>query len=170
MWLLEETQRLADSDALTGLQNRRRATQRMEHELSRARRYGTAFSVLLCDVDHFKSVNDRFGHNMGDEVLTKVAHTLKQTQRQVDLAGRWGGEEFLVLLTNTDAEGARATAERLRAAVEAIPAFEGGPEHVTCSIGGATFAGEDSATAFLERADQALYRAKERGRNRVELG
>src|SRR5690606_6506900 len=67
--LLEETQRLADSDALTGLQNRRRATQRMELELNRSRRYGTAFSVLLCDVDHFKSVNDRFGHNMGDEVL-----------------------------------------------------------------------------------------------------
>jgi two-component system cell cycle response regulator len=170
VFLLEETRRLANSDALTGLQNRRRATERLEAELARARRYNTPLSVALCDIDHFKQVNDKHGHNMGDEVLIRVAAVLQETLRQVDLVGRWGGEEFLVLLPDTDLEGAHIVGERLRIGVEGLPAFEGGPQRVTSSIGVATFQGEDNSAVFIDRADQALYRAKKAGRNRVELG
>ncbi len=170
VFLLEETRRLANSDALTGLQNRRRATERLEAELARARRYGTPLSVILTDIDHFKQVNDRFGHNMGDEVLVRVASTLQETLRQVDLVGRWGGEEFLVILPDTDLDGARIVAERLRLGVEAIPPFVEGPARVTSSVGVASFRGEENSAVFVDRADQALYRAKEAGRNRVELG
>jgi two-component system cell cycle response regulator len=170
VFLLEETRRLANSDALTGLQNRRRASERLETEIARARRYGTPLSLLLCDVDHFKQVNDRFGHNMGDEVLIRVAASLNETLRQVDLVGRWGGEEFLVLLPDTDAEGARIVAERLRLAIEAMPPFPDGPPRVTCSIGFAAYQNEDNSAVFVDRADQALYKAKKNGRNRVEQG
>jgi diguanylate cyclase (GGDEF)-like protein len=170
VFLIEETQRLANSDGLTGLQNRRRATERLELELERARRYGTQLCVLLCDVDHFKQVNDRFGHNVGDEVLALVAASLSETIRQVDLVSRWGGEEFLVLLPDTDRNGAMVVAERLRSAVASLPAVNGGPERVTCSIGMTSYDQDDSAAAFIDRADQALYRAKKNGRNRVEIG
>ncbi len=170
VFLLEETRRLANSDALTGLQNRRRATERLEAEVARARRYGVPLSLALCDIDHFKQVNDRYGHNMGDEVLVRVAGALQEALRQVDLVGRWGGEEFLVLLPDTDPEGARIVGERLRTAVEALPPFLDGPATVTCSIGVATFQSEDSGTVFVDRADQALYKAKKSGRNRIELG
>lgn len=169
VFLLEETRRLANSDGLTGLQNRRRTTERLEAEIARARRYGTKLSLLLCDVDHFKQVNDQFGHNVGDEVLVRVAATLSETLRQVDLVGRWGGEEFLVLLPDTDGEGARVVAERLRKAVESLPPFPGGPSKVTSSIGIASYNGEDNSAVFVDRADQALYRAKKAGRNRCEV-
>ncbi len=169
VFLLEETRRLANSDALTGLQNRRRATERLEAEVARARRYGTPLALALCDIDHFKQVNDRYGHNMGDEVLVRVAGALQEALRQVDLVGRWGGEEFLVLLPDTDSDGARIVGERLRMAVEGLPPFLDGPASVTCSIGVATFQSEDSGTVFVDRADQALYKAKKSGRNRIEL-
>jgi two-component system cell cycle response regulator len=170
VFLLEETRRLANSDGLTGLQNRRRATERLDAEIARARRYGTPLSLLLCDVDHFKQVNDRFGHNMGDEVLVRVASQLHETLRQVDLVGRWGGEEFLVLLPDTDTDGARIVGERLRLAIEAMPPFHQGPSSVTCSVGIANYQGEENSAVFVDRADQALYKAKKGGRNRCELG
>jgi diguanylate cyclase (GGDEF)-like protein len=170
MFLLEETRRLANSDGLTGLQNRRRVTERLDLELERTRIFGTSLSLLLCDVDHFKQVNDRFGHNIGDEVLIRVASTLQETIHQPDLVGRWGGEEFLVVLPDTDADGARLIGERLRRAIESLPPVVCGPERVTCSIGCTTREGDTPAAAFVDRADQALYRAKKNGRNRVEVG
>jgi diguanylate cyclase len=169
LFLSEETRRLANNDGLTGLQNRRRTTERLETEVARSRRYGVPLSIALCDVDHFKQVNDRFGHNMGDEVLVRVAHQLQNTLREVDLVGRWGGEEFLVLLPDTDQAGAKVVGERLRAAIEALPSFQGGPENITCSVGMAVFDANDSTSGFVDRADQALYRAKKGGRNRAEL-
>jgi two-component system cell cycle response regulator len=170
LFLSEETRRLANNDGLTGLQNRRRTTERLEVEVARARRYGTPLALALCDVDHFKQVNDRFGHNMGDEVLVQVGGALQNTLREVDLVGRWGGEEFLVLLPDTDIAGAAIVGERLRAGIEALPPFEGGPERVTCSVGVACFDASDSTSGFVDRADQALYRAKKSGRNRCEAG
>jgi two-component system cell cycle response regulator len=170
LFLSEETRRLANNDGLTGLQNRRRTTERLETEVARARRYGTPLAVALCDVDHFKLVNDRYGHNMGDEVLVQVAGALQNTLREVDLVGRWGGEEFLVLLPDTDRAGALIVGERLRAGIELLPPFEGGPERVTCSVGVACFENSDSIAGFVDRADQALYRAKKAGRNRCEVG
>jgi diguanylate cyclase (GGDEF)-like protein len=115
-------------------------------------------------------VNDRFGHNIGDVVLVQVGKALQQTLREVDLVGRWGGEEFLVILPDTDVPGARIVGERLRAGIEALPPFSGGPERVTCSVGLALFDPSDSTAGFIDRADQALYRAKKGGRNRAEIG
>ena len=168
LFLGEETLRLANNDGLTGLQNRRRTTERLEVEVARARRYGTPLAIALCDIDHFKQVNDRFGHNMGDEVLVQVGRALQDTLREVDLVGRWGGEEFLVLLPDTDPVGAQIVGERLRACVEALVPFSGGPERVTCSVGVACFESSDSTSGFVDRADQALYRAKKAGRNQCE--
>jgi two-component system, cell cycle response regulator len=168
LFLLEETRRLANNDGLTGLPNRRRASERLEIELSRSRRYRNPMAVALCDVDHFKHVNDQFGHNMGDEVLVHVARALSASLRQVDLVGRWGGEEFLVILPETDVAGARIVGERLRKSVETLPPFKDGPDKLTCSVGVAVFAGDTNTAGFVDRADQALYRAKRSGRNRVE--
>jgi two-component system cell cycle response regulator len=170
LFLLEETQRLAHYDGLTGLQNRRRTTERLEIEIARARRYRTPLCLAIGDVDHFKSVNDRFGHNMGDQVLVHVAGALQQSVREVDLVGRWGGEEFLIVLPDTNGEGALVVAERVRAAVEGLAAFPGGPERVTISIGVSQFRSDDTTASFVDRADQALYRSKQGGRNRSELG
>jgi len=170
LFLSEQTRHLANNDGLTGLQNRRRTTERLEIEIARARRYGVPLAVALCDVDNFKQINDRFGHNVGDHVLVQVARSLQTTLREVDLVGRWGGEEFLVLLPDTDVAGTRVVGERLRAGIEGLPAFSGGPERVTISVGLAGFDASDSTTGFIDRADQALYRAKKSGRNRCELG
>jgi diguanylate cyclase len=170
LFLLEETRRLANNDGLTGLPNRRRASERLEVEVSRSRRYRNPMAIALCDVDHFKQVNDRFGHNMGDEVLKSVAAALQASLRQVDLVGRWGGEEFIVILPETEPNGARVVGERLRKAIETMPPFTDGPDKVTCSVGMASFDGDASTSTFVDRADQALYRAKRGGRNRVEVG
>ncbi|HEX6245076.1 MAG TPA: diguanylate cyclase [Polyangiales bacterium] len=170
LFLSEETRRLANNDGLTGLQNRRRTTERLEIEIARARRYGVPLAVALCDVDHFKQVNDRFGHNMGDQVLVQVGRALQTTLREVDLVGRWGGEEFLIILPDTDVTGGRVVAERLRAGIEALPAFSAGPERVTASVGLACFEASDSTAGLIDRADQALYKAKKGGRNRYEVG
>jgi two-component system, cell cycle response regulator len=169
LFLLEETRRLANNDGLTGLPNRRRASERLEAEVSRSRRYRNPMAIALCDVDHFKNVNDRYGHNMGDEVLKHVAAALQSSLRQVDLVGRWGGEEFIVILPETEPNGARVVGERLRKAIESMPAFQDGPDKITCSVGMASFDGDASISTFVDRADQALYRAKRGGRNRVEL-
>ncbi|MDB4972942.1 MAG: hypothetical protein JWN48_1283 [Myxococcaceae bacterium] len=169
LFLLEETRRLANNDGLTGLPNRRRASERLEIEVSRSRRYRNPMAVALCDVDHFKQVNDRFGHNMGDEVLVQVASALQASLRQVDLVGRWGGEEFLVILPETEPSGARIVGERLRKAIESLTPFADGPDKITCSVGMAIFEGDATTAAFVDRADQALYRAKRGGRNRVEI-
>jgi two-component system cell cycle response regulator len=167
--LMEETRRLAFTDQLTGLPNRHRTAEQLVDELKRAHRYGTPLSIVLCDIDHFKSVNDTYGHNIGDDVLRQVARTLAQAVRNVDTVARWGGEEFLVILPNTSPAGARIVAERVRQQVERAPAVPGGPERRTLSLGVATFCEDPTPEALLERADQALYRAKHRGRNRVEF-
>ena len=168
--LVEETRRLADTCGLTGLANRRFITERLEHEIKRAQRYGTPVSIALCDADHFKQVNDVYGHNTGDEVLRLIAKTIQKTIRTVDYAGRWGGEEFLVILPETASAGARVVGERLRASVELGCAnVPSGPEKTTVSIGISSWSRGDDLEALVGRADECLYRAKGRGRNRVEI-
>jgi two-component system, cell cycle response regulator len=169
LFLMEQTRQLAQVDALTGLANRRTTAERLQQELLRAERTSGAVSVALCDVDHFKGVNDVYGHNVGDEVLRRVADTLGGYVRQVDVAGRWGGEEFLVVLPDASEAGGRVVAERLRAAIASMDSCPEGPPEVTMSIGVATYRAGDSPDALVDRADTALYRAKERGRNRVEV-
>jgi diguanylate cyclase (GGDEF)-like protein len=153
-------------DALTELTNRRGFEERLEVEITRATRYGHPISLLMIDVDDFKLVNDRFGHVVGDQVLKSVAAAIEQSIRTIDIAGRFGGEEFAVLLPETPLSGAVVVAERMRAAV-----VEGSaPTAITVSIGIAE--GDYQAPSrdeLLEKADAALYRAKLMGKNRVEL-
>ena len=169
LFLMEETQLLALTDGLTGLYNRRHASKRLEEEIARARRNGTGLCVAMCDVDHFKAINDEFGHSAGDHVLQGIANSLTEYVRRNDIVSRWGGEEFLVIFSEIKLTAARIVAERLRGRLASTPQVEGGPEKISVSIGLAMLRQGVTADALIEQADQALYRAKARGRNRVEV-
>lgn len=159
---------LATTDELTGLYNRREMLRRLNEEYRKSKRYGTTLSVVMADIDHFKSVNDTFGHEMGDLVLKRVAHMLKATIRDVDCVGRFGGEEFLVLLPNTSLEGASVWAERARKDLERYEFNELSGRKITLSLGVAELKHGEDLSSLLRRADEALYLAKDKGRNRVE--
>ena len=161
----------AHVDGLTGLANRRHSEEALTAELSRAARFGGSLSVVMTDLDNFKAVNDEHGHPVGDTVLRRFARLLEASVRDVDTAARWGGEEFLLILPGTDAEGATQLAERIRTRLEETTLLtpEGIPIRATASFGVAA-AGEDevSAERLVAAADAALYAAKRAGRNRVE--
>ncbi|MBI5104203.1 MAG: GGDEF domain-containing protein [Solirubrobacterales bacterium] len=160
---------LATRDPLTGALNRRAFARALDDELARCRRHGGSCALAVLDVDHFKSVNDRYGHASGDDVLRGLAELVASMTRRTDAFARLGGEEFAVLLVESDAEGARAYAETLRAAIEAAPIPPVGT--VTVSVGVAEAAsGDVSADALLRSADRALYAAKAAGRNQVVSG
>jgi diguanylate cyclase (GGDEF)-like protein len=162
---LRELDALARTDRLTGLANRRDLLERAEIEMERAKRLDLPLALALIDLDHFKAINDRHGHNVGDRVLVEFAARLKPLTRKFELLARWGGEEFVLLLPSAGAIEARSVTERLRQAVVAQP-FAGVGE-VSFSAGVAAYAGEANFGDWLERADQALYRAKSEGRNRI---
>ncbi len=175
--LERELEHQARTDFLTGIPNRRHFLELAEIELARAHRYRRPFSLLMLDLDMFKDINDRYGHRVGDVTLQKIVEVCRQTLRGVDIVGRLGGEEFGIILPETDTERARQVAERVRQAVAAtpIPLVQGGAVFITTSVGVATFSASDgNVDAVLTRADQALYNAKRAGRNRVscepELG
>jgi diguanylate cyclase (GGDEF)-like protein len=160
---------LSERDSLTGVFNRRKLEQVLDTELSRARRYDGALSVVMFDIDHFKRVNDQFGHLVGDETIRHVARTAVGTLRSNDVIGRYGGEEFVALLPEVALDGAVAAAERMRQAVAALP-VPGAPRSlmVTVSLGVAAYCPDLPGTvALIDQADQALYRSKRGGRNRV---
>ncbi|MBF0170169.1 MAG: GGDEF domain-containing protein [Nitrospinae bacterium] len=157
---------LASTDRLTGLANRMRLEEALEREGERFSRYGRPFSVILLDIDHFKKVNDTYGHDAGDRTLVKVASLLSAAARTGDTVGRWGGEEFMLALPESGCEGALAMAEKARVSVERA-SFEG-PGRLTVSLGVATIMAGESLRELTLRADQALYAAKRGGRNRVE--
>jgi diguanylate cyclase (GGDEF)-like protein len=165
----EKVERLSIADGLTGLYNRRFLSERLEEEYSKAARYGTPLSILIMDVDFFKRVNDTFGHQVGDNALIAVARVLQQSVRESDLVGRYGGEEFVVLLPHTDLAKALTVAEKIRLAVSETPIEGMGERRLTISIGVAGF--PDTKVADMDelvrKADEALYRAKEGGRNQV---
>lgn len=163
-----ELERLSITDRLTGLYNRLKLDEGLERELSRAARYGTPFSVVLLDIDHFKRVNDTHGHQMGDRVLVEFANILRRTIRHTDWAGRWGGEEFLVICPETALAGAGRLAEKQRGeiATHGFPVIDG----CSASYGLAEYRAGDGIESLVARADAALYRAKEGGRNRIEVG
>lgn len=166
----EEAELLARIDVLTGIPNRRAFMQAAEQEVLRAQRYGTPLSVAILDLDHFKSVNDNFGHGVGDQVLISRANLLSETIREVDLVGRLGGEEFAILMPGTPLGEAIQAVERIRQLFEQSPVHLGG--HLirsTASFGVADYPGADpTVDSLLVKADDALYMAKARGRNRVE--
>jgi diguanylate cyclase (GGDEF)-like protein len=157
---------LAVTDELTSLYTRRYFNDAFELQLDAARRDKTELSVAMIDVDRFKSINDTYGHAVGDEVLKRVARTCRETLRTGDVLARFGGEEFVVLLPNTGVEGVAAVAEKVRRAIEHETGF---PRPVTVSVGTSTWCWRQDATgeALLRRADEALYIAKHAGRNRV---
>jgi two-component system cell cycle response regulator len=157
---------LAYSDELTKLYNRRFLARQLSALIHSAVRHKRELSIVLVDIDRFKAVNDGHGHEKGDVVLTRVARRLSRVLREEDVAGRWGGEEFLVVLPDVDAAGAQATAERLRASVGERPVAGLG---VTVSCGCATWAAGQSADDLLRRADAALYAAKDAGRDTVQV-
>jgi diguanylate cyclase (GGDEF)-like protein len=166
----KELERLAHTDSLTGLYNRRIFMQRLEEEVERVRRHGKALSVLIFDLDFFKQVNDTYGHDTGDVVLVAVARLATEAKRVSDVAARLGGEEFALLLPETDQQGAVQLAQRLRSAIEKnlYLSTSGTPVRVTASIGVATASAEaDEIEKLLSLADRQLYRAKNNGRNRV---
>ena len=160
---------LSTKDPLTGLANRGSALAELQNRFGLSQRYGRPLSVVVCDLDHFKQVNDTYGHGAGDFVLHTFGERLVATLREADLAGRIGGEEFLMVLPETDLAGARPFAERLRKAIAATPfPLASGGLTVTCSLGIAERTGDDlNAGQLLARADAALYRAKGGGRNQV---
>ncbi|MGV8922597.1 MAG: diguanylate cyclase [Thermomonas sp.] len=168
--LVEKNQQLevlSVTDPLTGLFNRRKIDEVMEEELARSRRYGVHLAIIMVDIDHFKQVNDTYGHGAGDVVLVGVASLLRSCTRDSDATGRLGGEEFVVLCRHSTLEGALSAAEKLRAAI-ACHAFAG-VDPITASFGLATCRDGDTVASLLGRADAALYRAKNNGRNRVEV-
>ncbi len=161
-----ELEHLAVTDRLTGLYNRLRLDQILEAEIARSERYDGKLALVMIDLDKFKSVNDEHGHQVGDKVLSTLADILATNTRDVDAVGRWGGEEFLIIASNTDLAGATEVAEKLRQKIaeHAFPVVGG----KTASFGVTAFRKGDNATDMLARADAALYRAKESGRDRVE--
>lgn len=167
--VVTELEELATRDPLTGLFNRRALSERLDEETSRANRYGAPLSLLMLDIDHFKQVNDRFGHAVGDVVIGMVGRVLEQERRASDVVARYGGEEFAVVLPHTHLEGARVVAGRLRAAIAAKTyRTQGKARCVTVSIGVAALGpSADDAEKLIRAADDALYAAKRAGRNRV---
>jgi diguanylate cyclase (GGDEF)-like protein len=164
----ERISELAYLDSLTNVANRRSLDETLVREVDRGSRLGLPLTVILLDIDHFKSVNDTFGHAMGDKVLQSIARTVSGMARPYDLVARYGGEEFLVMMPGATSEDGGMVAERFRAGVSAIT-VEGFPRQVTASFGVATMLPGDPAHSLFDRADKALYRAKQNGRNRVEL-
>jgi diguanylate cyclase (GGDEF)-like protein len=156
-------------DSLTGLANRRSLEQTLRAEIARAARHDDDICLVLADLDDFKQVNDAHGHPVGDEVLKEFARALRASVRESDIAGRWGGEEFALVLTGTDSDGGVRLAERARAAIEGgiVIAPDGDSVRVTASFGVASFPLAADLEELVAAADSALYAAKRNGKNRV---
>lgn len=161
----EQLEKLASIDDLTQLYNRRKFFELMEYEINRHSRYKHPLSIIMIDIDHFKSVNDKYGHQVGDEALQQVSNTLLSLIRSTDIFGRIGGEEFALVLPETDKQAAKEFAERIRVCIEneKFPHLE----RITICLGVTEFYDDDSLKSIMSRADIALYAAKESGRNKV---
>jgi diguanylate cyclase (GGDEF)-like protein len=163
-------ERQALVDGLTGLANRRQCEETLADELARVERFGGPLAVVVADLDWFKDINDRYGHPAGDAVLRELAVLLQETLRDIDLAGRWGGEEFLLILPGTDLDGGAQVAERIRVALAGriVLSADGTPIPVTASFGVAATPAGTTASELFAAADAAMYEAKRAGKNRVE--
>lgn len=157
---------LSITDSLTGAYNRIKLDEMLFSEIINYRKTGKVFSIMICDIDYFKQINDNFGHLFGDTILKEITQLMHQTIRETDICGRWGGEEFMIICLNTPLNGAVFLAEKLRIAIEAFS--RNTPHQVTMSFGVAEFSSTDTIETLIKRADDALYLAKEQGRNRVE--
>ncbi|HKJ70296.1 MAG TPA: GGDEF domain-containing protein, partial [Gammaproteobacteria bacterium] len=160
-----ELERLATTDPLTGSVNRRKLYDLLDHQLHQRRRYGTPVSLVVVDIDFFKEVNDRHGHEVGDRVLLEFARAIRGALREPDVLARTGGEEFVILASQTDRDGALSITRKVAETVRALRVE--GAEAITASFGVAEAGLSEERDELLRRADQALYRAKEGGRNRI---
>lgn len=158
-------QELCDTDFLTSVNSRQKLDAVLQEEAVKSQNTGCEFSVILLDVDHFKQVNDSFGHQVGDQVLQNIAGILANNIRETDIVGRWGGEEFIVISRNNSLSGAVLLAEKLRSLIEAYDFPE--VKHRTASFGVAGYQNTESIESLIERCDRAMYKAKTAGRNRV---
>lgn len=163
----EELVHLATIDTLTSIANRRKFDEALNYEIGRDSRYNNKLSLIFCDLDHFKSINDRYGHKVGDETLKTFARLLSHNIRTTDIFARWGGEEFVLLLPETDVQTAAITAEKLRVIIEDHYFPQVGK--ISASFGVTEYIETDNESSFIQRADDALYTAKKNGRNRVEV-
>ena len=162
--------KMATTDSLTNLFNRRHMISLTEKELARQHRHPGNLTLMLMDLDHFKQINDQYGHDIGDQVLDAVSQILKSSMREQDLISRWGGEEFLAVLPDTSLDQATASAERIRTAIQQLAIeSEGTKVSVTISIGITQYRAEEALSHTIARADHALYEGKSAGRNRVEV-
>jgi diguanylate cyclase len=168
---IEEQRNKAMHDSLTGMPNREAYQQRLEQEVKRIERYGGKLSLMVCDVDLFKRINDAYGHLAGDKVLKIIANSLQRNLRSTDFIARFGGEEFVVLMPETSTSEAKIIAEKMRIKIEESPFnFKKEPVQITVSFGISEFAEGETAAEVFSRADKALYEAKDKGRNKVQLG
>jgi diguanylate cyclase (GGDEF)-like protein len=158
---------IAIHDAMTGLYNHIHIVDRLTEEINRVTRSGAPLSIMILDVDHFKQINDTYGHITGDQVITKVSQTIKTNSRSIDLIGRYGGDEILIILPETTAEIAKVSGKRL---LEKVRDLEFSRQFsVTCSAGISQFENGDTVDSLIEKADQSLYQAKDAGRDRVYI-
>ncbi len=164
---VKKIEQLSITDSLTKIYNRSKFESSLDYEIERARRYGNPLSLIIFDIDHFKSINDTYGHLIGDSVLTEIANLVKNNIRSTDIFARWGGEEFVILAPNINKEQAKMLAEKIRKLI-AHHRFKY-VDHVTVSLGVTEFLPSDNKESFIKRADEALYLAKRKGRNRVEV-
>jgi len=165
--LTDELQQMAETDYLTGLYNRSKLTERLTVEIARHQRFNRELSVVLIDVDYFKQTNDTMGHYAGDRLLKSISARIVDTIRSVDVPGRWGGEEFLVICPETDLQGATQLAEKLRQSIGGAPFGELGSKTVSCGV--AAVNTDTKLVTLMNRADKALYTAKHAGRNQVAV-
>lgn len=165
---IDEIHKLSVTDELTHIYNRKKFNETLAIESQKSKRYNTVLSLIMFDIDHFKKVNDTFGHDIGDYVLVTVTAVVRGLLRDTDLFARWGGEEFMILAPGTTLEGSALLAEKIRLAIDNYSFKE--VKSITSSFGVTTFEKNDTAEKLIKKADDALYQAKESGRNRVKIG
>ena len=168
--LEEELRRLASHDSLTGLPNRKHFVETLGFLLENAKRYGNPLSVAILDIDYFKEVNDQHGHQAGDDVLKRFGQIMRQALRGGDVAGRYGGDEFMIAFPHTTARGAAESVDRIRSVLEQVDFRDGARSYrVTCAAGVAELVQEERLDELIHAADMAMYEAKKKGRNRVSV-
>lgn len=162
---IEELEQLATTDPLTSLYNRRKFNELLAYEVERNQRYHADLSLIMCDIDHFKKINDKFGHAAGDTALKIFSDKVTENIRDVDIFARWGGEEFMILMPNSNINSARSVAEKLRKTIEDTDTKT--VASLTASFGVTHCKDDDTTESFVKRVDEALYKAKQQGRNTV---
>lgn len=164
--VVEELEKLSITDPLTSIYNRRKFNELLTHEIERSKRYKTGLSLIMCDIDYFKNINDSFGHDVGDNTLKIFSAKINENIREVDMFARWGGEEFMILMPNANIDNASSVAEKLRKIIEETEVKK--VKSFTASFGVTDLNEGDTTETFLKRVDEAMYKAKRNGRNKVE--